>query len=109
MKTQLKPLLDRWAEFQDLTRASQILEWDQETMLPEGGAPARSEHLATLAKVSHEKIVSRDFRKALREAEQGDALSAKEKAMLREARREHERAAKIPSGLVSCTLKPGRT
>ena len=100
MKAELKPLLDRWAEFEDLTRAAQVLEWDQETMLPDGGAPARSEHLATLAKVSHEKIVSRDFRKALKEAESGTGLSPRERAMVREARREFDRASRIPGPLV---------
>lgn len=95
----MKQLLDRYAEFQDLTKASQILEWDQETMLPEGGAPARSEHLATLAKVAHEKIVGRDFKRALKDAEAAK-VSPREQAMLREARREHHRAAKIPSELV---------
>ncbi len=101
MNAQLKPLLDRWAEFQDLARASQILEWDQETMLPEGGAPARSEHLATLAKVSHEKLVSRNFRKALKDAESANGrLSPKDRAMVREARREYDRASRIPSELV---------
>jgi carboxypeptidase Taq len=96
----MKPLLDRWSEFHDLTRAGQILEWDQETNLPEGGTPARSEHLATLARVSHEKLVSRDFRRALKAAESGNGLSPRERAMVREARREHDRAAKIPSTLV---------
>ena len=95
----MKQFLDRYAEFQDLTKASQVLEWDQETMLPEGGAPARSEHLATLAKVAHEKIVGRDFKRALKDAE-GAKLTSREKAMLREATREHRRAAKIPAELV---------
>ncbi|MFN8177300.1 MAG: carboxypeptidase M32 [bacterium] len=99
MKTEMKAFLDRWAEYQDLSKASQVLEWDQETMLPEGGAPARGDHLATLAKVAHEKLVARDFRKALKEAE-GAATAPRDKAMLREARRDHHRAAKIPGELV---------
>ncbi len=95
----MKELLDRWAVFEGLTKASQILEWDQETNLPDGGAPARGEHLATLAKVAHEKIVSRDFRRSLKVAE-GAKLGPRERAMAREARREHDRAAKIPTELV---------
>jgi carboxypeptidase Taq len=43
--------------------------------------------------------VSRDFRRSLKEAEAAK-LGAKERAMAREARREHDRAAKIPSALV---------
>jgi len=100
VKPRLQPLLDRWAEFQDLTKASQILEWDQETNLPDGGSAARSEHLATLAKVAHEKIACREFRRALRDAESGNGLVAKDRAMVREARREYDRASKIPPALV---------
>ena len=105
MKTQVKTLLDRWGEFEDITRAASLLEWDQETYLPRGGAVARGNHIATLAGVAHEKIVSRKFRTALRDAEKTPDLSAKEKAMVREARREHARASKIPSDLVQEVAK----
>jgi carboxypeptidase Taq len=100
MKAEMKTLLERWSEFQDLSRALSVLEWDQETQLPAGGAAARANHIATLASVAHEKLVSREFRSALKKAEKLPRLTAKEQAMTREARREHRRAAKIPSDLV---------
>lgn len=100
MKTEVKKLLDHWGEFEDITRATSVLEWDQETYLPKEGAPARGTHIATLAGIAHERISSKKFRKALRSAEKHPGLSSKEKAMVREARREHRRASKIPAALV---------
>jgi carboxypeptidase Taq len=100
MKTEMKELLDAWGEFEDLTKAASVLEWDQETQLPEGGASARGNHVATLTSVAHEKIVSRRFKGALRDAEKLPRLTAKERAMVREAKRDHLRASKIPSELV---------
>jgi carboxypeptidase Taq len=96
----VKQLLDRWGEFEDVTRAASILEWDQETYLPKEGASARGNHIATLAGLAHERIKSKKFRRALREAERCRGLTSKEKAMVREARREHRRASKIPGELV---------
>jgi len=100
MKPVVKKLVERWSEFEDLTRASAILEWDQEVNLPAGGASARGNHLATLAGVAHEKIVSRGFKSALRDAKKTASLSVQEAAIVREATREHGRAAKIPATLV---------
>ena len=100
MKNGMKELLDRWGEYEDLTKAAAVLEWDQETQLPEGGASARGNHVATLASVAHEKIVSPKFRSALRQAGKTARPSAREAAMVREAKRDHGRAAKIPAELV---------
>ncbi len=100
MKTEMQELLDAWGEFEDLTKAAAVLEWDQETQLPEGGAIARGNQVATLASVAHEKIVSRRFKSALRGAENLPSLTPKEKAQVREAKREHQRASKIPADLV---------
>ncbi|MBZ0269437.1 carboxypeptidase M32, partial [bacterium] len=100
MKSKMTHLLDCWADFEDLTKASQILEWDQETKMPSTGAPARSNQLATLAKVAHERLVSPDFKKALKDVSASNGMSAKDAAMVREARREHDRATRIPVSLV---------
>ncbi|MGH2571516.1 MAG: carboxypeptidase M32, partial [bacterium] len=100
MKPAVTKLVERWSEFEDLTNVTSVLEWDQEVNLPAGGAPARGHHLATLAAVAHEKIVSRGFRSALRDAARTRSLSLAEQAIVREARREHRRAAKIPATLV---------
>ncbi len=46
------------AEISDLRRASWLLQWDKNTMMPRLGAAVRSEQLATLERVTHERFVS---------------------------------------------------
>ena len=47
-------LRERLAQIHDLGRADSLLAWDERTMMPSGGAPARAETLATLARVRHQ-------------------------------------------------------
>ncbi len=50
----LTELRARLGEVHDLGRAAALLAWDERTMMPAGGAEARAQQLATLAKVRHE-------------------------------------------------------
>jgi carboxypeptidase Taq len=65
MPGQLTQLRERLAEFTDLRRAAHLLEWDQQTMMPPRGAPARAESLATLERISHDMFVSAETGKLL--------------------------------------------
>lgn len=100
MKTEISDLVEHWAVFDDITKASQILEWDQETMMPDGGAGARGEQLASLARLAHERIVSCEFKAALKRARGTVKPSVKEAAIVREAQLEHDRSSRIPTTLV---------
>ncbi|HMB70512.1 MAG TPA: carboxypeptidase M32, partial [bacterium] len=100
MKTEIRTLVDRWAEIEDISKASQVLEWDQETKMPGGGAEVRGIQLATLAELAHENLVSRDFKHALKGAATTTRLPTRDAAIVREARREHDRAARVPGSLV---------
>jgi carboxypeptidase Taq len=96
----MKDLVTRWGEYEDVYRAHMILEWDQETYLPQGGAEARSMQSSALAGIAHEKLASKKFRAALDSAARRKKLTPKERAMIREARRAHLRAVRIPEALV---------
>src|SRR5581483_4490388 len=50
-------LAERLAELTDLRQAAAVLSWDQQTMMPTDGAPARAEALATLERIGHERFV----------------------------------------------------
>jgi carboxypeptidase Taq len=52
---QLKNLL---AEIADLNYATALLNWDQQTYMPPGGAENRGQQLATLQQIAHTKFVS---------------------------------------------------
>jgi carboxypeptidase Taq len=79
--------------------AGGVLQWDQEVMMPDEGTPARAKQLSTLSTVGHEMLTDDDLAAWLDELE-GQDLDEGRQANVRETRREHERAVKVPSDLV---------
>ena len=96
----LRLLRDRLATISDVNAARKTLNWDRQTYLPEGGVASRAEQLATLSRLVHEMLVSEETRDllldALEQAEPGSAGAD----LLKLARREYERAVKLPNRLV---------
>ena len=89
-------------EIHDISMASSILEWDQETQMPPAGANARAAQLATLAKIAHELFVSSTTEKLLVNLEQETFdYDSDEAALLRLTRREFDRSSKLPSEFVA--------
>jgi len=79
-----------------------MLHWDQATMMPTGGAMARSEQLARLEVLRHERLTAPDMPDLLAEAEAGAAvLGPWQQANLREMRRLADQAAAVPEDLVA--------
>ncbi len=95
----LQSLKDRLATISDLDAASLNLAWDQQTYMPEGGVRGRAEQLATLARLAHEMLVSDDTRRLLDSLNGLDA-DTDDGAIVRIARRDHEKSTKLPSRLV---------
>lgn len=56
------------AEVHDLQAAGALLEWDQEVMMPPGGAEDRAAQLATINSLAHEKFISEQMGEALEAA-----------------------------------------
>ena len=88
-------------EISDLGSAVALLWWDERTKMPPGGAAARAEHAATLARVIHERLASDRLGRLLDRArsevdgrEDGD-----EAAVIRVAVREWEKARRVPASL----------
>ncbi|WP_135826356.1 carboxypeptidase M32 [Halorussus ruber] len=92
-------LLERYERVSALEDGGQVLYWDQQVMMPEGGTPARSQQLSALSAVTHERLTADELGRLLDEAEE-ENLNDDERAVVREIRREHERAAKVPEELV---------
>lgn len=94
--TELKSLL---AEVNDLNNAAAVLGWDQATYMPSGGAPARGRQMATLAKVAQEKFIDKKIGKLLDQLgkyEESLPFDSDDASYIRVARRDYERATKIP-------------
>jgi carboxypeptidase Taq len=53
----------------DLTATISLLEWDQQTYMPSGGAEGRAHQMATISRIVHERFTGEDFGEALEAAE----------------------------------------
>jgi carboxypeptidase Taq len=96
----LQLLRVRLATISDLNSAAALLHWDQETYMPQGGVPLRAEQLSTMSRLAHETLASEETRRLLDVAEPQEP-DAEEHALLRLARRDYDRATKLPARLVA--------
>lgn len=96
----LAALRARWEEISDLSHAADVLDWDQLVYMPPGGARARGEQLGTLRRLAHERLASPATEEELAAAEAG-STDAEVQTWLRTARREYERASRVPPDLVA--------
>ena len=100
----LGPLRERLATIGDLRSAASVLAWDRQTYMPKGGVGGRAEQLASLAYVAHEMLVSPETGRLLQGA--GERESGSDDAeLLRLARRQYDRAVRLPTRLVSETSR----
>src|SRR4051812_1543860 len=94
----------RVEEIDDLDAAQRVLGWDQETMMPPGGAAARGEVLATLSRLGHERLVDDELLALLRELESWARERPREDdgaAIVRVVRRDVDRARRVPPELTA--------
>ncbi len=110
MSNPLDELRTRLAELVDLRNAAHVLSWDQLTMMPPRGAPARAEALATLERISHELFVSPDTGRLLEAAAaglDGAADDSDDASLVRVVRRNWEKARRVPSELAADLARAG--
>jgi carboxypeptidase Taq len=81
-----------------LNQAAAVLEWDQETYMPEGGAEARSQQVATLRSLAHQLLID-DQTARLLEAAQPE--SEVDSDLIRVTRKDIEKAVRVPSSLIA--------
>jgi carboxypeptidase Taq len=97
----LERLRGRMAELSDLSAIGMLSEWDQLVMMPADGAPARAQQLGTLARLTHERATGGEIGEWLAEIERGDGaeLGEIDRDIARIARRDWERARRVPDEL----------
>lgn len=98
--TAITKLRDRLAELADLKALQMLAGWDQLVMMPPGGAAARGRQLGTLARLVHDHTTSTEIGEWLAELE-GIEASELERDIVRLARRDWERARRIPTDLAA--------
>ena len=91
-------LRDRVAELADLAGVEMLLGWDQLVMMPADGAPARASQMGALARLIHERATAEEIGAWLAELE-GTPLDELDGDIVRLARRDWERARRVPDEL----------
>ncbi|HEY2571218.1 MAG TPA: carboxypeptidase M32 [Solirubrobacteraceae bacterium] len=86
------------AELSDLSAMEMLATWDQLVMMPADGAPARAQQLGTIARLTHERATSPEVGDWLAELD-GQALDEIDADIAKIARRDWERARRVPTEL----------
>ncbi len=95
-------LRGRLAEISDLSKTGALLGWDQQVMMPAGGAALRAEQLATVGRIAHQKFTSAevgsliDDLRSWGEEREHDSFEA---SLIRVVAGDWEKASKVPSEL----------
>ena len=98
-------LEQKFARIAVLNEASAMLGWDAAAMMPDGGAEARGEQLATLAGLAHESLCSPDIGEDLEAAAPETDWQEANVGLMREA---YIRATALPRDLVEASVRAGR-
>ena len=104
MQKKLDELKERLREVEDLNLVTALLNWDQSTYMPPGGAPARGRQMALVSRLAHEKFIDPaigrllDELRGLEESLEPDHDDA---ALIRVARRKYEKSLRVPPQLLS--------
>lgn len=104
MEERLRELKQRLTEINDLHAAAALLSWDQSTYMPEGGAEARGRQIATLHQLAHEKLTDDRLGRLLEDLkpyEQSLSPDSDDASLICVARREYERAVKVPASFIA--------
>ena len=99
----IRELLESVHSIADLQALGSLAEWDLNTAMPPGAAKVRSQQMATLQGVLHERWTSDHLGKLLNELEdvvQQERYSDADRGLVRESLRIYNRSTKLPRTLV---------
>ena len=99
----LQDLKTRLLEVGDLNHINDLLNWDQTTYMPPGGAEARGRQSALMARMAQEKFIDKKIGKLLDDLhsyEESLPYDSDDASLIRVARREYERALKVPPAFI---------
>ena len=90
-------------EISDLRHVEQLLDWDQHVCMPYAGASARADAFGTVGRLVHERLGSDSLGELLAELEPLErdlGHDSPDGALIRAARRDWERARRVPPELI---------
>jgi carboxypeptidase Taq len=108
----LQELKIRLLEIGDLNHINALLNWDQSTYMPSGGAEARGRQSALLGQMAQEKFIDKKIGKLLddlRPYEESLPYESDDASLIRVTRREYERSLKVPPKFIGELTEHGTT
>ncbi len=102
----LPRLRERLAELADLGSLAMLAEWDQLVMMPVEGGPDRAHQIGALQRLTHERATADEIGQWLADLQEAD-LDEIEGDIVRIARRDHERARRVPGQLAAERARAG--
>lgn len=94
-------LRERLQTITDMNIAIGLLHWDQQTYMPKGGITMRAETIATLSNIAHRMSTDTDMRRLIESVADRFDTETDDGALARLARRNFERATRLPAELVT--------
>ena len=107
MDPKLDELKARLQEANDIGAAGAVLNWDQSTYMPPGGAAARARQAAILGRIAHEKLTDPAIGQLLddlRPLEESLPYDDDDASLIRVARIQYERRTKVPAAFMGQLL-----
>jgi carboxypeptidase Taq len=101
----LSDLRRRLETVADLQATLAVLEWDQQTQMPEAASGLRAEQMATLSRIAHEHAVDPEIGTLLERLEGEADPETVDGALVRITRRDHDLAVCLPVSLVEDTAR----
>jgi len=102
--SELGALHERAAVLADLGSMHSLLFWDQNTMMPPRGSAARGDQAATLETIAHDRLTDPELGRLLDVLEPwaaGADPDADDVRLIRELRRDFEKAVRVPTSLAA--------
>ena len=104
MSDRLKELETLLGEVSDLRHAASLLEWDERVYMPDGGARAHGDMLATVRRLEHEKFTSAETGRLLEDVRAQTGQLDRDSDLHRlisVTTRDYDRATRIPAAFVA--------
>ena len=92
----------RLQQITDLGKTMALLAWDQQVMMPRGGAPLRAEQMATVGRIAHERFTSPEIGRlldALRDWGEEQGYDSFDASLIRVVSHDWEKARRVPADL----------
>ncbi len=101
MTEKLQELKTRVSAVTDLRMANAVLNWDQSTYMPAGGAVARGRQMATLSKLAHEQFTDDRVGELLTDLAAEQGLSAEDAVLVSVLQKDFDKALKVPASFLA--------